>query len=966
MRGFILLGLLIFVGLYSQSVIHTIPGPNHASGLAWDGVNLWCGVYGVNSEYIYKIDPGDGSVLDSILCPGYLNPDCYGLGFDGVNLWVLNSQYNVEMIYKITIDGTILDSFPEPFTSNQYFAGLTYDGNHVCIARYYPNDSTRVYKIDPASGDTVPPSIPTPHPQPWGLAWDGEYIWVTDDGQDTPDDGYIFKLDPTTGTVLDSFEAPGTKPRGAAWDGQYLWVTGEGPKAYLLYQIDVLGSGTPDISVSASSHDFGEVVIGSNEFWNLTIFNDGDADLIIDSITVADSQFVIPALTFPFTLVPSSDTIITITFTPAVFGEIQADLSIFSNDPDESELIVDLQGFGLYPGAVLVLSDSIHDYGEIRISGVSMWEISVVNQGASPLVMDSIDESTIFYTYDLDFPVIINSLDTLNCRIYFSPHSVISYDDTLIVYSNDPQEPHRLYLSGDGIERTYIGGQAIFSYTFVSNVVCVTAVDDVTGDGVVEIAAESYDSDSYGDPHLHLFFGNSDLRGAKIWNIGDETFTGSWGDNCLRSGGDLNADGIDDILLGTAWGDRSCYAIDAVSGDIIWCYDSHDYNGEGGWVYAMNRIPDVNGDGVDDVLAGIGGHDAGTQGPRCMYCFDGVTGDSIWFYGIQDAVGDVTYIDDVNGDGVADALCGAWGNNNVQRVYCVNGASGVMLWSYYAGADIQTIVTIPDINGDDKDDVVIGTWGGEIICLSGADGDSLWSTIVGGLVVKIARIPDAISKGVDGIVAGLITSSTLYLLSADDGGIEWTYSVGGNVWSVDAISDIDEDGAWDVLAGSQTTNSVFCISGATGSLIWQHDARRLVFSVRSVPDLNGDGYPDVIAGTQSQAGEAFLIAISSRAYVQDIEEEVVLSTLIGVYPNPFASTTNIRFDVNANIKLRVEVYNILGEKIKTIYYGNHPVGIFSSNWNGTDRTGNYLPNGIYFLSVEMGGERQNKKLVLMR
>jgi len=963
MRGFVFLGILISVGLYSQSVVHTIPGPSNASGLAWDGEYLWCSVYGGGVEkLIYKIDPDDGERLDSIPCPGN-SYGCYGLGYDGENLWVLNSSYNVRRIYKMSTTGTVLDSFSIPFN---YMAGLTYDGNYVRVANYYPNDNARIHKMDPVTGDTITPSIPSPHPQPWGLAWDGENLWVTDDGQDTPDDGYVFKLDPNTGAVLDSFEAPGSSPRGAAWDGQYLWVTGTGPKAYLLYQIDVLGAGTPDISLSSNSHDFGEVVIGSPEQWELTIYNVGDADLVIDSVSISDAQFTISELSYPFTLTPSSDTTVTITFTPVVFGEIGGELSIFSNDPDEGQFIVDLHGFGLYPGAVLVLSDSICDYGEIRISGISMWEINILNRGSSPLVIDSVEEDPVFYTYGLDFPVIVNSLDTLVFRMYFSPQWLTSYEETLAVYSNDPTGSHGLYLSGDGIERSYIGGERIFSHTFVSNVVCVSAMDDINGDGISEIAAESYGTFSYGNPHLYLFFGNSDVNGALIWEVGDESFTGGWGDNCLRTGGDLNGDGINDILLGTAWGDRSCYAIDAVSGDTIWSYDSHDFDSQGGWVYAVNGIPDVNGDGVDDVLAGVGGHDAGTAGPRSMYCFDGTNGVIIWRFQLQDAAGDVTYIDDVNDDGIPDAVCGAYGNNRDKHIYCVNGSSGAQLWFYDAGADVQTVITIPDIDGDDIDDVVAGTWGGKVICLSGANGDSLWSTMVGGWVVKIARVPNALGDGVDGIVAGIVTASTLYLLSAEDGGVHWTYPAGGNVWSVDAIPDIDDDGRWDVLAGSQTTNSVFCISGGSGDLVWQHDARRLVFSVRGVPDLNGDGYPDVIAGTQAQSGEAFLIAISSRPFQQGREEVVPLVGLIEVYPNPFAGRMNIRFGVEASTEVRVEIYNILGEKVKTIFSGNYTSGLFDAEWDGRDKMGNDLPNGVYFLSVKTGKEKVSKKLVLMR
>ncbi|MCI2430072.1 transglutaminase, partial [Candidatus Acetothermia bacterium] len=57
-----------------------------------------------------------------------------------------------------------------------------------------------------------------------------QYLWHSDGG------GRLYKLDPRGGQVLGEYDAPGLDPAGLAWDGQYLWVSDSIEKK--LYKID--------------------------------------------------------------------------------------------------------------------------------------------------------------------------------------------------------------------------------------------------------------------------------------------------------------------------------------------------------------------------------------------------------------------------------------------------------------------------------------------------------------------------------------------------------------------------------------------------------------------------------------------------------------------------------------------------------------------------------------------------------
>lgn len=76
-------------------------------------------------------------------------------------------------------------------------------------------DTTEVQGLESRIVDT----IDTPGHVPRDLAWDGQYLWLTDAGTNR-----IYKLNPSTGEVVVSVESPVRFPLGVAWDGHYLWI----------------------------------------------------------------------------------------------------------------------------------------------------------------------------------------------------------------------------------------------------------------------------------------------------------------------------------------------------------------------------------------------------------------------------------------------------------------------------------------------------------------------------------------------------------------------------------------------------------------------------------------------------------------------------------------------------------------------------------------------------------------------
>ena len=89
------------------------------------------------------------------------------------------------------------------------------------------------------------------------------------------------------------------------------------------------------------------------------------------------------------------------------------------------------------------------------------------------------------------------------------------------------------------------------------------------------------------------------------------------------------------------------------------------------------------------------------------------------------------------------------------------------------------------------------------------------------------------------------------------------------------------------------------------------------------------------------------------------------------YPNPFNPVTNIRYDIGLLDGLRqnvsIHVYNLLGQRIRTLVKNMDQLGQFTIQWNGRNEAGKDMPTGIYFIQLTTGtGIVKNLKMMLLK
>ncbi|MEE4310305.1 MAG: FlgD immunoglobulin-like domain containing protein [candidate division KSB1 bacterium] len=84
------------------------------------------------------------------------------------------------------------------------------------------------------------------------------------------------------------------------------------------------------------------------------------------------------------------------------------------------------------------------------------------------------------------------------------------------------------------------------------------------------------------------------------------------------------------------------------------------------------------------------------------------------------------------------------------------------------------------------------------------------------------------------------------------------------------------------------------------------------------------------------------------------------------FPNPFNMGTDIYYTLFESEYVMIDIYNTLGQKIRTLNYGNHEAGRHAIRWNGKDDSGYLANSGQYFVTLKSPALRQTRKMLLIQ
>ncbi len=93
---------------------------------------------------------------------------------------------------------------------------------------------------------------------------------------------------------------------------------------------------------------------------------------------------------------------------------------------------------------------------------------------------------------------------------------------------------------------------------------------------------------------------------------------------------------------------------------------------------------------------------------------------------------------------------------------------------------------------------------------------------------------------------------------------------------------------------------------------------------------------------------------------------LVVTKLQGNYPNPFNPTTNISFSLKDRGDVQLTIFNLKGQKVRTLVNSSMASGNHSVTWDGTTDRGTSVASGIYFYRLDTKDHSSSKKMVLMK
>ena len=145
---------------------------------------------------------------------------------------------------------------------------------------------------------------------------------------------------------------------------------------------------------------------------------------------------------------------------------------------------------------------------------------------------------------------------------------------------------------------------------------------------------------------------------------------------------------------------------------------------------------------------------------------------------------------------------------------------------------------------------------------------------------------------------------------------------------------------------------------AAGNIVFMENANEHVFSL-SPP---GHGSTNSFITTSS---DTVLVSISLD--IGGSGEQLLNSyRLEANYPNPFNPSTTIKYRLAKSGATTLKIFNLVGEKIRTLVNDNQSAGEYSVIWNGTNDQGNPAASGVYIFTLRSGEFQKSQRMILLK
>ncbi|MBS4034300.1 MAG: choice-of-anchor D domain-containing protein [Ignavibacterium sp.] len=1003
-------------GLLVDTVtVQNYPTLRASQGLAFDGSDFWYVERKTARCDLFKISL-DGTVLDSITSTQLFGASWYmgGAAWDGTGLWV--SIYSPDAsvaIYKVDVNTKqIVDSIP---ALQLQPAGVTVKGDTL----FYANDGFQgfdhIYAFDINIKNLLfsfnPPEQPGLRQNPRGLAWDGDYFWLLAEPIGASSGRQLFKYDlsgsgtpginiltpaigfgnvmidstvtgsiliknyGTADLILDSavisntvFNINESFPYTIAPDVTASLQVTFTPTEYIDYTDSVLfynndpsytyskvtlaGSGVysaPYLLFNPSAVNYGSKRVASTSYIELELINGGSAQLQIDSMIIGTDNFYFENVNTPIILNALASTTVRVWFNPIFPISYTDSITIHSNASNSrSVLYVPLSGQGINADPVL---------------GNIFWQTTVPpNPGTS--------------FQDLQVRAMIELDDVSGDG--FKDLIVCSRNYWTIAYNGNSSGTGDILWKFSTIPSSTNAG----SVEWIQN---LAVASDLNNDGVNDVVIGT----TGGNEFVYALNG---LTGEKIWEYGDSINFSNGDIMGVDVKRDWNNDGVPDVLVtasgneSTGQGRFSVILLDGAIGNVIWQINQASQQKLKYMVASTD-------------FGGAAGSRVGTLNEVIGF---NRNGQIVWTFLTSGTPWTVREIPNVGGSASSDILVGT----TTGAVYVLDGETGQQIWQTSIGSVfIEDARIVPDINSNSSPDILISGINPNIYILDGANGQNIWGNFTGGNILGIGVLTDLSGDGVPEVGSASL-NNLAHVFDGRTGNIIFTYAFGGGGNSTAAehicpVDDVDRNLSFEFAAASRDGRIILFSGGEDAipvemtsftafvnsnivTLNWSTatELNNMGFDVERSIISNGVrtliwekiGFIDGKGTTTDKSVYSFTdnnLEFGKYAYrlkqidfngvftysdVIEVEVGMPVSFVLEQnYPNPFNPSTIIKYSVPIESRVKLSIFNTLGEQIALLINETIPAGYHEYEWNGTTNSGNKVSSGIYFYRIETEG-----------
>jgi len=224
---------------------------------------------------------------------------------------------------------------------------------------------------------------------------------------------------------------------------------------------------------------------------------------------------------------------------------------------------------------------------------------------------------------------------------------------------------------------------------------------------------------------------------------------------------------------------------------------------------------------------------------------------------------------------------------------------------------------------------------------------------------------------------GTAPATKVWVMGADESGRpDWENAVGYNCSSLSGtqqwvdvdVSDLELSAGERVWVGVEFPSGNSDVESGVGggaALGYTHQTNSPVDDQLVSPDGGTEYYG--VKGEYALAIDIDLDeAPQNKTERGDSSTSVTHAALLRATPNPFNPRTSLSYRVEAAGDVQLTVYNLRGQRVRTLFEGPRQAGGYEAIWDGSDSQGNAMSSGVYFVRLTQPGKETVERVALVR